>query len=367
MGHSPVAALPRSLDSGTMETDGGPRSFWLVQLAGWGAYGLATFLTFLTTVDPERWWGLFQFKALVRPAAGIAVSAALVPFYRRLDRDAAVIGGAVLGSVAAGFAWYVAAAAGIRAIRGGEGPLIDWARLPHAIPEYVFVMLAWSAAYFGVRVWRRSRERERAALEAEARATEARLRTLASQLEPHFLFNALSSLRGLIRRDPERAERTVTRLAAFLRAAVVQPTRREVPLEEDLEVVEAYLEVERARIGDALEVEVDVEPDALDRAVPAFLLHPLVENALKYGSRPRVTIRGRVDEGRLRLEVANPGTLVERRPAGTAGTGVGLENLRERLRHTHPGRHTFELVEEAGEVRARIEIETGGRDGEAPA
>lgn len=342
----------------------GTRSFWLLQAVGWGAYGLATFLTFLTTVEPDRWWGLFQFKALVRPAAGIAVSSLLAVGYRRLDGGPAILAGSVAGSVAGGLAWYALSVAGIRAVRGGSGPWIDWSSVAHALPEYVFVMLAWTAAFFGIVEWRRSRQRESAALAAEARASEARLRALASQIEPHFLFNALTSLRGLIRRDPERAERTVTRLAAFLRAAVVRPARREVPLRDELEVVDAYLEVERARLGDALEVEVDVDPAALDVPVPVFLLHPLVENALKYGARPAVAIRGRLEHGRLRLEVTNPGALADARPNGTDGTGTGLENLRERLRHTHPDRHAFELVEESGEVHARIEIEIGRGDGE---
>ncbi|MDX1662094.1 MAG: hypothetical protein R3326_09920, partial [Gemmatimonadota bacterium] len=158
----------------------GTRSFWWLQLAGWGGYGLATFLTFLTTVEPERWWGLFQFKGIVRPAAGIAVSSLLAIGYRRLDEGPAIVAGSVTGSIAGGFAWYVLSGATMSAVRGGAAPLIVWENVPHGLPEYVFVMLAWSAAFFGIVEWRRSRRRERAALEAEARATEARLRTLAS-------------------------------------------------------------------------------------------------------------------------------------------------------------------------------------------
>lgn len=350
-----------------MRRDRGTRAFWLLQLGGWGFYGVATFLTFLTSVEPDRWWGLFQFKAIARPVAGIAVSSALALGYRELDEDrpgtiaAAVVAGAVVGGVA----WYAASSLVVGVLRPPAGPISLWPTAPHAALEYVFVMLAWGAAFFGVRAWRRSRERERRALEAEARASEARLGMLAYQLDPHTLFNALSSIRGLVRRDPERAERTVTRLAAFLRHALERPRTREVPLAEEIGVVEAYLDVERARLGEALDARVEIEPDAADRLVPPLLLHPLVENAVKHATREegttRVEVTARIEADRLVVEVSNPGTLEE---TASPGTGIGLENVRERLAHTHPGRHALELVEENGRVRARIEIEGGRGDAE---
>lgn len=350
-----------------MAIDRATRSFWLLQLAAWGFYGLATFLTFLTSVDPSGWWGLFLFKAVARPAAGVTVSSVLALFYRRLDEGGrsgpTIAAGAVLGSLLAAPAWYALAQVLIRPARPA-GPLIA-GPAPHALLEYVFVLLAWSAAFFGVRAWRRSGERERQALEAEARATDARLRALTGQLNPHFLFNALSSLRGLVRRDPERAESVITRLAAFLRYALVRPRRPEVSLGEEIDFIEAYLDVERTRLGNALEAEIEVEADAAAAAVPPFLLQPLVENALKHAPResdesPRLVLRARHDGERLRVEIANPGTLS---PGSREGTGIGLENLRERLEHYYADRHVLELREEDGWVRARLEIPTGGRGG----
>lgn len=352
-----------------VDLDRDMRAFWLLQLAGWGFYGLATFLTFLTSVEPQGWQWLFLFKAVIRPSVGIAVSSALALVLRAAETrgGAAVAATAVLGSLIGAVAWYLTSRLLFVFSRGESVPSL-WPENPHGLWEYVFVMLAWSASFLGVRAWRRSRERERRALEAEARATEARLGLLAAQLDPHFLFNALSSLRGLIRRDPERAEGVVTKLASFLRSALVQPKSREVTLEEELTVVEAYMEVERARLGDALEVRTEIDDDALAARVPVFLLYPLVENAIKYGGGDdgvRVVIRGRREGGRLRIGVSNPGRLADGVGGGRpAGTGVGLANLRERLTHTHPGRHRFELVEENNWVHARIELEEREADGE---
>lgn len=348
------------------------RAFWLLQVAGWGFYGLATFLTFLTSVEPDAWRGLFLFKAVARPVAGVGVSSLLALILRKAESfgGGAVAAATVIGSVVAAMGWYAGSALLAAALRGLPAPTL-WPAGPQGLLEYVFVMLAWSASFLGVRAWRRSRERERRALEAEVQATEARLGLLASQLDPHFLFNALSALRGPIRTDPERAEYLVTRLAAFLRSALVQPESREVTLADELATVEAYLDIERARLGDHLKVTTDVEEAALDMRVPVFGLYPLVENAVKYGEPEpgTVVIRGRRDQDRLVLEVSNPGQLAEGKDGtgnggfAPAGTGVGLSNLRERLALVRPGRHRFDLSEEGGWVHARLEIEPAGNDG----
>lgn len=352
-----------------MTIDRGTRAFWLLQVAGWGFYGLATFLTFLTSVEPAVWKGLFAFKAIARPAAGIVVSSplALVLSAAEARGGAAVAVSAALGSTVAAVAWYALSVVILRTLVPGTAAGL-WPEDLHGMWEYVFVMLAWSATFLGVRSWRRSRERERQALEADARATEARLGLLAAQLDPHFLFNALSSLRGLIRHDPERAEGMVTRLAAFLRSALVQPRFREVTLAEEMETVAAYLDVERARLGEDLAVRTEIDSAALDARVPVFLLYPLVENAVKHGGPgpgAEVVVRAGRADGRLRLTVSNPGRLDVDERERPPGAGVGLANLRERLSHTHPGRHRFELVEEDGWIHARIEIEEGDGQGTA--
>jgi two-component system sensor histidine kinase AlgZ len=156
----------------------------------------------------------------------------------------------------------------------------------------------------------------------------------------------------------------VTQLAEFLRHALADPAGREVTLGEELEVVDAYLDVERARLGQALRVRTEVEPDVVELPIPSFLLYPLVENAIKHARRDgegaaTVEIRARREGRRLVVEIANPGRL-ETRGAHPAGAGVGLRNVRQRLAHTHPGRSALTLEEDGGWVRARLEIEARG-------
>lgn len=159
----------------------------------------------------------------------------------------------------------------------------------------------------------------------------------------------------------------VTELAGFLRYALLDRPLQSSRLAEELEAVEGYLRIERIRFEERLDVAMEVEPAAARCLVPAFLLHPLVENALKHGvpAAPgtplRVRVRGAVADGQLRIEVENTGTLRTRPapglplPAGDA-SGVGLRNVRERLEQLFPGRHALTVEEEEGWVRARVEV-----------
>ncbi|HEX2080876.1 MAG TPA: histidine kinase, partial [Longimicrobium sp.] len=180
---------------------------------------------------------------------------------------------------------------------------------------------AIAGTYYTLDYFRRYREEELAAAELRARAArleaqtaEARLSALRMELNPHFLFNALNAVSGLVRRaDNGAAVEMIGRLGGLLRVALRGDTRHEIPLREELDYLGHYLEIERIRFHDRLSVAVDVEP-GLERAlVPALILQPLVENAIRHGVAPvpepgRVTLRARgAGAGRLRLEVENTG------------------------------------------------------------
>lgn len=191
-------------------------------------------------------------------------------------------------------------------------------------------------ASFIAQLQRRAVRERLAAHEERTAALEARLTALQAQMQPHFLFNSLNVCAGLVHEDPEAAEETIDRLAGFLRYALESTQRRFVPLEEELDAVGGYLEVQRQRFGSRLRVEVEVEPAARARAVPPMLLQPLVENALLHGLGGReegglVRVTASLDDDdALRLSVEDdgvgPGASTHR------GTGTGERNVRERLR-----------------------------------
>jgi signal transduction histidine kinase len=202
------------------------------------------------------------------------------------------------------------------------------------------ILLYWVIA--GI-VWTRvagarARERERAYLEADALRVRAELSALRGQLDPHFLFNTLHTAAVLTKHDPQSAAQALERLAELLRYVLdaQRGARDEVPLADELGFIDAYLALEGLRLGERLRVVREITPEAMQQRVPSLALQPLVENALRYGIAERaaggtLTLRGRVDNGTLVLEVADdgPGTAAIAPPRGT---GVGLHTLRERLR-----------------------------------
>ena len=202
---------------------------------------------------------------------------------------------------------------------------------------------------------RRRRTAELDALRAQVLARETRLRTLQQQLNPHFLFNCLNSLRGMIDEDRNRARQMVTRLAELLRSSLRQDESNSIPLDEELATVDAYLELESVRFEERLRIRRDIDPAARSALVPPMLVQGLVENALKHGisslpSGGDLTLRIARAGDLLLIDVLNPGTL-----SSQSGNGIGLANARERLRLLYGPRAELTLTEDQpGSVHAGV-------------
>jgi two-component system, LytTR family, sensor kinase len=223
-----------------------------------------------------------------------------------------------------------------------------------------FLFLSWSALYFGIKYWRQSQQEQQQALRAAALAKEAELQMLRYQLNPHFLFNSLNSAIALIRENPARAEKMIGELSEFLRYSLANGKAGDAPLSDELEAARNYLDIEKIRFEDKLIVSFDIEPNAGEFRVPSMLIHPLVENAVKYGMQTspmplRVEINARADNGALRLEVINTGRWIEDSTNGR-GANIGIENVRQRLRQAFPERHRFDVFEREGLVHAVMEV-----------
>ncbi len=188
-----------------------------------------------------------------------------------------------------------------------------------------------------------------------------RLEMLRYQLNPHFLYNALNSIRSLTYSNPAAAGDMVSQFADLCRATL---TRNEdlAPLREEFAMLKLYLDMEQTRWREKLAVAIDLAPDAAACPIPPFLLLPLVENALKHGWQPDVRtlclrLSARLDPtGALQLEVANTGRWLPPGTSSAPSTGIGLDNLRQRLRRYFPGAHTFTCSSADGWVVARLEI-----------
>ena len=214
---------------------------------------------------------------------------------------------------------------------------LDW-----LLMTYLFLIgVAYALAY--------RRESETRALNAsqlETRLVEAQLQALQRQLHPHFLFNTLNTVSGLIRTDPDAADTMIDRLGDLLRMTLHKSGIQEVSLKEELDVLEKYVEIERTRFGNRLTIDMQVQSEALDAQVPSLVLQPLVENAIRHGiapnSRPgRITVSAERDDHDLVLQVLDNGDGLPPDRLMALNRGVGLDNTRARLEHLYRDRFEF--------------------------
>ncbi len=223
------------------------------------------------------------------------------------------------------------------------------------------VYAGWMSFYFIYHVFNRYNLLEIERLRLTTVVKDAELRALKSQINPHFMFNSLNSVRALIDEDPARARQAVTQLANMLRYSLQSGSKQTVSFEDELMVVNDYLALEQVRHEERLRLRLDVAPETLRRAVPPMLLQTLVENAVKYGIAPRseggeIAIVARLVDGNLDIEVRNPGNLHRVNKSGASATGaqrstqVGLRNALDRLQLLFGDSATLQLVQSAPDV-----------------
>ncbi len=338
-------------------------SFWKLQIGGWLIYMFFIYITFLSVARPESFVPLMYIKGF-RAVIGFILTSFLWRIYRRIVKKfsiSSIVISVLFLSVVFGCLWT------------GIEQIYNWQvsenynfydrlpRLPRIALDYSVTVMAWSAIYFGIKYWQQWQAERENSLKATILAEKAQLEMLRYQLNPHFLFNALNSIRASVHEDNKPAKNMITQLSDFLRHSLVSSETKEVPLLEELEAVKNYLAIEKIRFEETLDIKYDVDEEAKDFKVPCFLLNPLVENAIKHGfpNNPKtlkVKISAKLNNENLRLEVANTGKIAKNSKSN--GTGIGLNNVQERLEKLFPDKSSFKLFEEDGYVIARIEIYT---------
>jgi LytS/YehU family sensor histidine kinase len=209
----------------------------------------------------------------------------------------------------------------------------------HLLTMPVPIYLALASAAHALLFYRREQERA-------VGLARAKLDALRMQLQPHFLFNAMNSIAELTHRDVEAAEKMLTNLSDLLRLTLETSGEHELPLRRELQFVESYLAVEHARFGERLRFQFDVADDTLAAMVPAFLLQPLVENAVRHGLAPRnapglIVVAARKLGKVLHLSVSDDGVgLPAEKPSRV---GIGLANTHARLRELYGSEAKIEI------------------------
>lgn len=263
--------------------------------------------------------------------------------------------------------WHVPMTLTRYALVGAEAvaPLLQIRLLVQWLSRTMPVWFCWSTLYFVIRYWHDwDRERTRVR-EMEELAQQAQLQMLRYQVHPHFLFNALNSVRALIDEDQSSARVMISELTEFLRYSLANRDSFTVPLSAELEAIRYYLGIEKKRFEQKLEVIYNIDERANEFPVLSFLMHPLVENAVKYGMKTsalplRLHIETTLTDTGADIIVANSGQWTETGAAESVtadGTGTGLENVRARLANSYPDRHRFEIRKTEGWVSVRIHLQ----------
>lgn len=229
--------------------------------------------------------------------------------------------------------------------------------LGRALSQFHIELIIYAAILglsYAVSYYFRFREGEFKAAQLETRLTQAQLQTLKMQLQPHFLFNTLNGIAGLVRDSRNKAAvDMLAGLSDLLRYTLENAGKQEVPLKEELEFLELYLDIQQMRFSDRLRVDMHVTPETLDAMVPNLILQPLMENAIRHGISRRtaagtVGVKAERDNGLLRLTIFDDGPGLTRDDGKSPVEGVGLSNTRARLAQLYGDRQKFSLTQRDG-------------------
>ncbi len=340
------------------------RAFWNLQLAGWGAAFLLRAVSALANQQPLDLLALI----LVTTITGFSISLILSVIYRKLIHQQPLI---TWGVTALVLMFAVLLHASIDAwVQGvyyaGTRDTTFAQRLIGLLYLPLTLLGGWSALYYAINFFLTVEQQADRLERLEAQATAAQLAMLRYQLNPHFLFNTLNSISTLVLlKQTEPANAMLTRLSGFLRHTLVAEPGSQVTLAQEIETLQLYLDIERMRFEERLRTQFEIDDAALPAQLPAMLLQPLVENAIKYAvssqeEGAQISLTARVIGERLRLTVEDTGPGLDdgsRYAAGDQGnftpakpvsTGVGLANIRNRLAQAYGDNHLFETRSEAG-------------------
>lgn len=344
-------------------------SFWILNSIGWIIFiAVDTFI-----VSPEivlKSWHAFidnTLQWMTGYFSTIGLRAVYKKFPYRAKSLIIVLGFTLICSLIASFVMYTAAHfiyVLMNPIEAKEyiKTIFSYSYIAFRLTQILPLVTTWSLLYFGIKLWLDwSREHDRAE-KLVLMAQNAQLQMLRYQVNPHFLFNSFSSLRALIRSNQVKAEEMVSKLSEFYRYSLTLKDNTEVPLVEEIEAVKYFFEIEKIRFGSKFEFHITIDSLAEEYPVPCFIIHPLAENAIKYGMQTSmlpliIKIDAVVRNNNLIICVANSGKwLKESTNNNRHGTNTGLSNVMSRLEYSFPHNHKINIKEDEGFVKIIIEI-----------
>jgi len=331
-------------------------SFLFFQIVGWIGFSITDALigqsSYLTNARNFLIW-------LSSMAIGVLISLGLRYYYKYfLKKRSGILSIALLivtGTLMAALLWLYLGDYFRYLVFSVDLPRPDLFGFIKRLYFTLWVYLVWSILYFGLKFWIHLMEEKIRAGKADADTRQAQLRMLRYQINPHFLFNTLNSIKALLSREPLVAENMITEFSEFLRYSLRHNDKTFISLEEEIEIVKKYLLLEKTRFEERLDYKFDNSPESLKVPVLCFLLQPFVENAIKHGlkntpSGIRLSIRSFIRSDKLHIEIENTGSWTPE----SDKSGTGIRNVTDRLETAYPGKHTFNI--EKGTERVLVTI-----------
>jgi sensor histidine kinase YesM len=334
--------------------------FWILQFVGWFGLSLISFLSLTLWYNQQG--AAYIAHTILQSALGILVSWPLRWVFHYFWYDSVVfrISAAIAGVIGCSLLWTILRMTTFMAMTG-EADL--WSDFGGWLFGSILIFVCWVAFYHGVKYYQllqhehetllmvaaENKEQQLRRSRAETIAHEAQLKMLRYQLNPHFLFNTLNAISALVQvKKSSTANSMIVQLSDFLRYSLDNDPIKRVSLEQELDALKMYLNIEQTRFGDRLQLEFDIQPEANAVLVPSLILQPLIENAIKYAVAPmeaggKLTIAARLNAGFLEVDIADTGPGLENLAVEQNSVGVGLRNTIDRLHEFYGDNYKFRL------------------------
>lgn len=323
------------------------KMFWALQIAGWLGYAFVQYIGSLM----QEMRSIYVLIILLGAYAGFLITTPLRYVYRKYwnKHPIFLLVMVLISSYIAAVLWAIIDNTTHWEIyKFGYRPYNWLYYLQHSVAKF-YIVLSWSGLYFVIKYYQMVQEEKQKALQAVSMAHQSQLTMLRYQLNPHFLFNTLNAISTLILvNENKTANKMVTKLSDFLRFSLDNDPIKRIPLAKELDTLMLYLEIEKVRFAERLEVKVETSAAAEVGLVPSLLLQPLIENSIKYAvakleSIGVIVIEGEVEAGMLCIRIKDNGPKAYQAPEQGHTRGVGLKNTEQRLRALYGKQYSFTL------------------------
>ncbi|MFC2121332.1 sensor histidine kinase [Bacteroidota bacterium] len=346
-----------------------PYGFWFYQITGWGLYA---FYDFYINIFPEknfsqsfdRMYFVYWFTSILFAfCLTLVLRTIFKSIYQKLKNPVFHIIFLLIVTLLASIFWQIFSNL-IAFLK-----IFDYPSIFNGSREiksyYVFArmfllswpLFVWSILYFLIKSRQDFFAEKEKAIQSQLLAKDAQLQALRYQINPHFLFNALVSIQGLITHKASLADKMIAELSEFLRYTLQFNHSVFVPFGQEIDIIDKYLSIEKVRFGDKLTFRLSITQEARNQVILCFLLQPLIENSIKYGlqSCPEsvvIILETEVIDNWLSIKIRNTGSFI----GDQYKEGTGISNVKERLNNAYSGKHSFEIVSDNGWVVVHITI-----------